>query len=89
MKIRQNIVTHIKSKEEIDEEKLCEAIRERRSVECFPYVNRGRLWYNRLSDNQLSELARWYEAWLNAPETKYIPKKPRWLDSKVNEEDFL
>lgn len=73
----------------IEEEKIKANIRKRRENECFPYINRGRLWYNKLSDTQLSELARWYEDWLNATETKIIPKTPLWLNSKMNEEDFL
>ena len=78
-----------KDKERIDTEKIRDNIRERRKEECFPYINRGRLWYNRLSDVQLSELARWYEDWLDATKTLKIPTKPKWLDKKLNDEDFL
>lgn len=90
MKIVNVIVAPtIAEREHMAEEKLRNIIRKRREEECFPYINRGRLWYNRLSDAQLSELARWYEDWLNATETKITPKAPIWLNSKMNEEDFL
>lgn len=73
----------------IEEEKIRENIRKRRKDECFPYINRGRLWYSKLSDAQLIELSRWYQAWLDATDTKIIPKKPKWLDKKLNDEDIL
>jgi hypothetical protein len=78
-----------KTQEEIKDEEICKIIRSRREKECFTYVNRGRLWYSRLSDAQLSELSRWYEAWLDAPYTKKIPKTPEWLNNKLDEEDIL
>lgn len=64
-------------------------IRQRRQIECFPYINRGRLWYAKLSDEQLIELSKWYDAWLNATETLIIPKKLKWLDGKLNSEELL
>jgi hypothetical protein len=36
-------------------------LRLRRKVECFDYINRGALWYNRLTENQKNELNIWYE----------------------------
>lgn len=60
-------------KEEIDN------FRHLREVECFPYINRGQLWYAKLSVKQLSELTAWYSAWLKVTETKVIPEKPAWL----------
>lgn len=55
-------------------------IRISRQYECFNYINRGQLWYNRLTSEQLSELDIWYESWLNAPETLIVPEKPKWLE---------
>lgn len=56
-------------------------IRERRQIECFNFVdNRSQLWWNHLSNEQKEELNKWYEAWLNAPETKVIPEKPSWIN---------
>ena len=57
--------------------------------ECFPVINRGKLWYNLLSASQLSELNAWYTAWLNAPETLEIPKKPEWLNNKLVKQEVL
>ena len=56
-------------------------IRERRQIECFNFVdNRSQLWWNHLSDERKEELNKWYEAWLNAPETRIIPEKPSWIN---------
>ena len=59
-------------------------IRARREKECFSYVNRGTLWYNKLTPEQDIEFQNWYDAWLEAPETLIIPKKLEWLDSLTN-----
>ena len=56
-----------------------EYIRERRAKTCFPVINRGQLWYSKLTPEQLDELSNWYQAWLDATETLEIPKKPEWL----------
>lgn len=58
-------------------------IRERRERECFPIVNRGFFWYDRLTNKQLNELEEWYQAWLDAPETKCIPSAPSWINDKT------
>ena len=55
-------------------------IRTRREIECFSVINRGQLWYNKLTDDQKNELSEWYQQWLDAPETGVIPKKPSWLN---------
>ena len=79
----------VKHKKAMEEEAVKSNIRRMREKFCFPYINRGRLWYNRLSDMQLAELSRWYQAWLDAPATKVIPKEPSWLNKKLNDEDIL
>lgn len=56
-----------------------EMLRHRREVECFALVNRGALWYERLTVPQKVELEHWYAAWLDVTETKVIPEKPGWL----------
>ena len=53
--------------------------RRRRELECFPIINRGQLWYDTLSEEQLSELKTWYQAWLDGTNTQTIPEKPEWL----------
>ena len=59
-------------------------LRALRETECFSYVNRGKLWYDRLTKEQLVELDEWYEAWLNVTENTRkgslnIPTRPKWL----------
>ena len=68
---------------------LLSNIRKRREIECFPYINRGRLWYALLSDKQLIELSIWYHAWLDATETLIVPAKLDWLDGKMDLEELL
>ena len=53
--------------------------RRRREIECFPVINRGSLWYDTLTEKQLSELKTWYRAWLDGTNTQTIPEKPEWL----------
>ena len=58
-----------------------------REEECFVYINRGELWYNKLTEEQKQELESWYQAWLDVTkETNkdengdyIIPQKPSWL----------
>lgn len=54
-------------------------LRSRREKECFPYVNRGQLWYATLTVKQLAELSTWYKAWLQVTTTKQVPERPAWL----------
>lgn len=55
-------------------------LRSRRRAECFPIVNRGALWYEKLTAEQKTELSVWYEAWLDAPATGTAPEKPTWVE---------
>lgn len=52
----------------------------RREKECFAVVNRGQLWYEGITLQQMVELRRWYKAWLNVTETMVVPEKPAWLE---------
>lgn len=65
---------------EITEERFINKLRCQREKQCFPYINRGELWYNQLTDEQKTELAIWYKAWLDVTETKVMPTKPEWLN---------
>lgn len=56
-----------------------DAYRKRREIECFPVINRGPLWYDTLTEEQISELETWYRAWLDGTNTQTIPEKPEWL----------
>ena len=55
------------------------ALRERRQTECFDVVNRGAVWYERLTDTQKAELAEWYQLWLDVTQTKVVPEPLAWL----------
>lgn len=64
-------------------------LRKMREEQCFSVVNRGRLWYSRLSTEQYSELSAWYNAWLEVTDTLVIPKEPAWLNDKLEQEEIL
>ena len=64
-------------------------IRRRREIECFPIINRSWMWHARLTNEQQLELARWYQMWLDAPETGNIPVTPAWINSKTKPEEIL
>lgn len=63
-----------------ESELLGNLLRKRREKECFPIVNRGALWYEKLTAEQKAELSAWYEAWLDAPATGTAPERPTWID---------
>lgn len=64
---------------ELENNKILFDLRSKREKQCFPYINRGELWYSKLSDAQKTELNTWYQAWLDVTETKIIPEMPSWL----------
>ena len=66
-------------KEQLDESVLISRLRKDRELKCFPIINRGYLWYKRLSNQQMKELDKWYAAWLDAPQTLIEPQTPQWL----------
>lgn len=71
---------YIARKAEYDNEIRLSDIRLQREIECFPVINRGALWYDKLTEEQKAELSTWYQAWLDAPQTGVIPTKPTWID---------
>lgn len=54
-------------------------LRVEREKICFPVVNRGELWYNKLTAEQKEELNIWYQSWLDVTITKVKPITPYWL----------
>lgn len=70
-------------------ENPAQKLRTLRSRICFPVINRGQLWYHRLTPLQLGELKEWYQAWLDAPETLVQPKTPEWINDKLSEEEII
>ena len=67
------------TKEELKQHQI-ENLRAKRDYECFSVVNRGKLWYDTLTDKQLEELSNWYKKWLDVTETLEEPQKPTWLN---------
>ena len=63
----------------LEQESTKNYYRERRALECFPIINRGELWYKRLTDEQKKELDSWYKDWLDITETFQIPEMPEWI----------
>lgn len=61
------------------EESIKEQFRIQRNNECFSIVNRGKLWYDLLTEEQIVELNNWYKAWLDVTDTLSAPVKPKWL----------
>lgn len=66
------------TEQELKEIKIKE-LRGKRESECFPVINRGILWYNKLDSKKIEELEKWYNDWLNVTETLVVPTKPDWL----------
>ena len=63
----------------IKAERQATEIRARRADECFALINRGSLWYDRLTPEQTAELDEWYQSWLDAPATGIIPEPLEWI----------
>lgn len=63
----------------IEEQRMLADLRLQREKVCFPYINRGALWYSRLTEEQRDEMNVWYQAWLDVTETKIVPQMPTWL----------
>ena len=66
-------------KAENDEKLMVEMLRFEREKECFSVINRGKLWYDNLSEKQLLELDIWYKSWLDITQTKEKPQKPNFI----------
>lgn len=63
-------------------------LKKRREEECFSVINRGKMWYDQLTEEQYLELRQWYFDWLNVTETRIIPTKPAWLNQKLEQEEI-
>ena len=63
----------------LNDEHVADVLRHRREKACFQYINRGYLWYSKLTEEQKAELETWYQAWLDVTETKFVPTAPEWL----------
>lgn len=63
----------------VNDARIADELRFKRDKVCFPYINRGYLWYSKLTAEQKDELDAWYQAWLDVTSTKVIPEMPEWL----------
>ena len=80
MKIRNiNSVKDLNKISNLSIETKVKVLRQLRQKECFNIINRGDLWYKRLTEGQKVELDNWYQAWLDVTVTLIIPTKPLWL----------
>lgn len=86
--IEKNTVVDYDNSKELEEKELA-LLRKRRETECFSVINRGKLWYNKLTIEQEYELADWYDAWLNVTETKEVPQRPSFVDEKLENNIIL
>ena len=64
---------------DIDDALMLQELRSQREKACFTYINRGELWYGKLSAKQKEELDAWYQEWLDVTETRVVPSAPEWL----------
>lgn len=77
--IKEENILLLEIEEEILNNYLINDFRTIRNQECFPIINRGKLWYDNLTQEQLEELNKWYTEWLNVTDTLIEPVKPSWL----------
>ena len=70
---------YLQKKEAFDKNIQLKRLRHLRETECFSVINRGELWYQRLTLDQKTELAAWYQAWLDAPQTGIVPQNLNWI----------
>ena len=54
-------------------------LRAMREKECFPIINRGKFWYDALTESEREDLKVWYSQWLDVTKTLIVPSKPIWL----------
>lgn len=64
-------------------------VRKLRETMCFSVINRGQLWYDKLTDEQYTELTNWYNDWLNVTDTLVIPTTPSWINDKLDSEEEI
>ena len=74
-----NLVLDQSRLDALDAERINNNLRHQRDKVCFPYINRGYIWYNKLTDAQKNELDVWYQAWLDVTDTMVVPETPAWL----------
>lgn len=73
------LVKNNDKQKEIEAQREATNLRTQREKICFPVINRGELWYSKLSSEQKEELSTWYQAWLDVTKTKVVPQMLEWL----------
>lgn len=74
------LVKNEDKQKELADKKELNGLRSQRAKVCYPIINRGELWYSRLTDDQKEELNTWYQAWLDVTDTRVSPDMPTWLN---------
>lgn len=77
--VNGQLVLDVTKMESISDNRVVNELRLKRERVCYPVINRGELWYNRLTADQKEDLDAWYQAWLDVTDTKIIPTSPKWL----------
>ena len=75
-----NLILDEQKLQSVNDIYIADELRFKREKVCFPIINRGELWYSRLTADQKKELDAWYQAWLDVTNTKVLPDMPAWLN---------
>ena len=75
-----NLILDEQKLQSVNDTHIADELRFKREKVCFPIINRGALWYSRLTATQKKELGAWYQAWLDVTDTKVLPDMPAWLN---------
>ena len=67
-------------------EKHINDLRKLRAIQCFSVIDRSKIWWDTLSEEQVSEIKDWYNEWLDIPNQQLqsverlpLPIKPNFL----------
>ena len=63
--------------------------RHRREIKCYPIINRGKLWYDLLTEARYSQLEDWYHDWLDVTETHKEPDDLYWFNEKLKKPEEI
>ena len=75
-----NLILDEQKLQSVNDARIVDELRLKREKACFPVINRGELWYSRLTADQKKELDVWYQAWLDVTDTKVLPDTLTWLN---------
>ena len=75
-----NLILDEQKLQSVNNVHIADELRFKREKTCFPIINRGELWYSRLTADQKKELDAWYQAWLDVTDTKVLPDTLTWLN---------